>query len=489
MSKFDADMMKSADELFAEARKKAKQKISLGHDYIYDYHPIGVPWIAKWKVVEDLKIPTMCTNGKVLKYNPEFTNRLTLNAVKWVVLHEAMHLMLGHHVRIGDRNHLGWNAATDLAINSLLKEYAARLGVYQELVNEIKVLMPREGEFAKLPHMRSGEWYYRQLEKDAYNEPPPPPGDEGRPCDEGQPGEGEGQPSDGKGDGEGEGKGEGQPGEGESPGTGTQGEGSEGESVAQEADGKSSTERYKDAIGEHTVIGEVEPSATIDEKGMDYAEAEYEETATEAVVLMKSQGKGAGYGVEFIEEMITKKALNNWAKLREYIHKLCFGGLNYKRPHRRRSLHDIIFPSRKSKGKSKGAVITDTSGSMGRNECDEAIVQISAVLEEWPKTEITLVQCDVQIHDSGTKEFTSADMPLRIPRNWHGRGGTNMQPAIDWLTERKTEFDWAIFVTDMGFSYNSMTESGIPTIFVGVNAGSDIHLPQRSYSYMPVIVD
>ena len=150
---------------------------------------------------------------------------------------------------------------------------------------------------------------------------------------------------------------------------------------------------------------------------------------------------------------------------------------------------DIIFPSRKSKGKSKGAVITDTSGSMGRNECDEAIVQISAVLEEWPKTEITLVQCDVQIHDSGTKEFTSADMPLRIPRNWHGRGGTNMQPAIDWLTERKTEFDWAIFVTDMGFSYNSMTESGIPTIFVGVNAGSDIHLPQRSYSYMPVIVD
>jgi predicted metal-dependent peptidase len=73
---------------------------------------------------------------------------------------------------------------------------------------------------------------------------------------------------------------------------------------------------------------------------------------------------------------------------------------------------------------------------MGRNECDEAIVQISAVLEEWPKTEITLVQCDVQIHESGTKEFTSADMPLRIPRNWHGRGGTNMQPAIDWLFAR-----------------------------------------------------
>lgn len=481
--KFDADMMKSADELFAEVKQKAKQKINLGHEYIYDCHPIGVPWIAKWKVVEDLKVTTMCTDGRVLKYNPEFTNRLTLNAVKWVVLHEAMHLMLGHHIRMGDRNHLAWNAATDLAINSLLKEYAMRLGVYQELVNDIKILMPREGDFAKLPHLRSGEWYYRQLEKDAYeNEdpPPPPPPPGGRPCEEGDPGEGEGQP----------GEGEGQPGEGEGPGSETQGESSGGEGVTQGTQEiKSTTERYEEVIGENTVIGEVESSATIDEKGMDYAEAEYEETATEAVVLMKSQGKGAGYGVEFIEEMITKKALNNWAKLREYIHRLCFGGINYRRPHRRRSEGDIIFPSRKSKGKSKGAVITDTSGSMGRNECDEAIVQISAVLEEWPKTEITLVQCDVQIHEAGTKEFTSADMPLRIPRNWHGRGGTNMQPAIDWLTERKTEFDWAIFVTDMGFSYNSMTESGIPTIFVGVNAGSDIHLPQRTYSYMPVIVE
>ena len=126
---------------------------------------------------------------------------------------------------------------------------------------------------------------------------------------------------------------------------------------------------------------------------------------------------------------------------------------------------------------------------MGHRECDEAIVQISKVLEEWPKAEITMVQCDATIHERGIRDYNYNDLPLTVPREWLGRGGTDMQPAVNWLKERKHDYDWAIFVTDMGFCYDNMTESGVPTIFVGVNARDDIVLPQRTYGYIPVIVE
>jgi hypothetical protein len=57
------------------------------------------------------------------------------------------------------------------------------------------------------------------------------------------------------------------------------------------------------------------------------------------------------------------------------------------------------------------------------------------------------------------------------------------------LAKRRHEFDWAIFITDMGFSWGALTESGVPTFFVGVNASHDIVMPQRSYDYIPVIVE
>jgi predicted metal-dependent peptidase len=120
---------------------------------------------------------------------------------------------------------------------------------------------------------------------------------------------------------------------------------------------------------------------------------------------------------------------------------------------------------------------------------DEAFVQLSGLLREWPKAVVTMIQCDSIIHDRAVKTYDYNDLPLRIPREWLGRGGTEMQPGVDWLAKRRHEFDWAIFITDMGFSWGALTESGVPTFFVGVNASHDIVMPQRSYDYIPVIVE
>ena len=126
---------------------------------------------------------------------------------------------------------------------------------------------------------------------------------------------------------------------------------------------------------------------------------------------------------------------------------------------------------------------------MGLHERDEAFVQMSELLREFPKVEVTMLQVDAVIHEKGIRQFTYNDLPLRIPREWFGNGGTDMQPAVDWVKERKNEFDVVVFITDMEFDYEALTESGVPTYFVGVNANPNIVLPQKSYHYIPVVVE
>jgi predicted metal-dependent peptidase len=467
--------------------KDASMKMRFGSDYIYDDHPIGVPFIAQVAIIPDNKCPSMCVNGKELRYNPEFTDSISVNAVKWIVLHEMMHLLLGHHVRRGERNPKGWNIAGDLAINQLISDYAVKLDVYDELFKELQCLLPRNGNYSHLKMGESADYYYNKLEQEALDDladerdsdKSDQPDDQG---DQGDSGEETGEEtgdtgSSGDTDSD-------QPGDDADSDTGKPSD----SKTEDYSNGKSLSEAFDDQLGDHKVIGEVDDTPLLDEEGKDVAEEQYEATATQAVVLMKEHGKGAGYGIAMIEDMITKKATNDWRKLREMITKTTLGGINYKRPHRRRNVKHSFIPANRSRGKTKGVLVVDTSGSMGTHEMDEAFVQMSQLFREWPKAEVTMVQCDAVIHDKGIKDYTYNDLPIRIPREWYGNGGTEMQPGIDWIKERRNEYDWAIFVTDMGFSYDSLTESGVPTFFVGVNASPDITLPQKSFSYIPVVV-
>ena len=476
------EVQKDADEVLANARKK----IRFGSDYIYDDHPIGVPFIAQVRIVADPGCRSMCVNGKELRYNPEFTNKLSVNGVKWVVLHEMMHLVLGHHVRMGNRNHKGWNIAGDLSINYLLVDYAIKLDVYDEIFNKFKCLLPRHGNYAHIPEGESAEYNYRLLEQDALDKleedrggnESGSEGDESQ--DQGGNGDQDGEQSSQPGDQPGD---QGEQGDQQGEGTDT------GEGGEDYGSGKSLTEAFDDQLGDQTVVGEVDESPVIDEEGIDVAEEQYEATATQAIVLMKEQGRGAGHGVSMIEDLITKKAVNDWRKLREQFNKICYGGVNYKRPHRRRRVEHSFVPANRSKGKGRAVIPVDTSGSMGLHERDEAFVQMSELLREFPKVEVTMLQVDAVIHEKGIRQFTYNDLPLRIPREWFGNGGTDMQPAVDWVKERKNEFDVVVFITDMEFDYEALTESGVPTYFVGVNANPNIVLPQKSYHYIPVVVE
>lgn len=72
--------------------------------------------IHKW----DDTIPTAATNGKYIKFNPDFFLSLTPDERLFLVLHETLHVAFMHMARLHTYNPLKWNYAADYVINDLL---------------------------------------------------------------------------------------------------------------------------------------------------------------------------------------------------------------------------------------------------------------------------------------------------------------------------------------------------------------------------------
>lgn len=71
----------------------------------------------------DSTIPTACTNGSDLRFNPEWFMELTKEECAGVLVHEAFHVVFQHMLRVHDRDFGVWNQACDHVINlMLLKE-------------------------------------------------------------------------------------------------------------------------------------------------------------------------------------------------------------------------------------------------------------------------------------------------------------------------------------------------------------------------------
>lgn len=106
------------------------------------------------KPVEDGSIKTLATNGKCIKYNPEFLMSMPHELRKSAVAHEVMHCVLDHMARTGGRDKNRANKAADYVTNEILKEAGFRIGdnwlcdsKYAGMsFNEVYNLLPEEPE-------------------------------------------------------------------------------------------------------------------------------------------------------------------------------------------------------------------------------------------------------------------------------------------------------------------------------------------------------
>lgn len=94
---------------------KAKTNLVLEHPFVGSI-ALGLPYYI------DQSIPTAATNGKCIKFNPDFVDQLTDEELKFLVAHECFHPMFEHNFRRGERDPRKWNQAGDYIINKHLTD-------------------------------------------------------------------------------------------------------------------------------------------------------------------------------------------------------------------------------------------------------------------------------------------------------------------------------------------------------------------------------
>jgi len=90
-------------------------------------HPFFASLLLQMPRIEDPSVETACTNGVVIRYNPDFITSLKLTEVAGLLVHEVMHPALGHLERLPAN--VEGNIAGDYAINNFLDNYNRSSGV------------------------------------------------------------------------------------------------------------------------------------------------------------------------------------------------------------------------------------------------------------------------------------------------------------------------------------------------------------------------
>lgn len=77
--------------------------------------------VANVDYKENKNVPTAGTDGKVIYYNPEFLEKLSVEEQTFIFAHEICHIAFNHILRSEGKDPNLWNIATDAVINAFLK--------------------------------------------------------------------------------------------------------------------------------------------------------------------------------------------------------------------------------------------------------------------------------------------------------------------------------------------------------------------------------
>jgi len=102
---------------------KAKAKLILEHPY-FGTVASALP------LEKNNDILTFTSDGLKMHYNSEYLDKISLEEVEFVMANGAMHTVLKHHERLGERTKWLWQTATDYVVNAMLVKNGMHLPEY-----------------------------------------------------------------------------------------------------------------------------------------------------------------------------------------------------------------------------------------------------------------------------------------------------------------------------------------------------------------------
>lgn len=285
------------------------------------------------ELVEDGKVETIVTNGRHLRFNPEWADALPMPNLEAVVAHQVMHCAFGHIFRREGRDAKLWDDACDHVVNHELA--ACQFDLPQgSLMNPQFKGMTAEAVYSVL----------HQKEE---------PGDD-------QPGAG----------------GQSQPGSGRAGGT----------DPGQPSPGESATGRIEDAVDEEGDPADAAEAAQ--------QEADWQTAVAQAAQVSRASGRLPGAIERAMESLLAPRV--DWREaLMRYFKAKAKEDYNWSRPNRR--YLPIYLPSLDSQRIGPVAVAIDMSGSITQKMIDQFVSELLEIRDEVKPEEIVVMAFDTRV--------------------------------------------------------------------------------------------
>lgn len=352
--------------------------------------------VLRLKMVPDATIPTACTDGFTIRYNPEFINNLSLKKIEGVCCHEVLHCACGHIWREKDLpfpslpkntpkdlspaeieklkivlRHDKANIAMDYAINPIIIDSGLELPDNVLLDNKYKG-MSMEEIYVKLPDPKVT---FGKVSM-------------------GGPGQ------DGKGD------------------------------------GRSMTVGGKPRCGDVETGGN--GSQDVEQQN------EWQVAVAQAAQAARMQGKLPAHMEKFLGDL--QKPRVDWkALLRRFVQDQAKNDYNWRQPNRRFLAAGLYLPRLYSEELGSIVVAQDTSGSMWSDrDLRLCASELRAIIEDCQPSRTVLYYADAKVADS--RVFERGEPFEFAPK---GGGGTSFVPVFDAVAESGDEPLCLIYFTDL----------------------------------------
>jgi predicted metal-dependent peptidase len=415
------------------AQEKQAHRLSVAKSECYGFSIASAAILAPVPIVIDDRQPTACTDGKKIYFSSVFAEKLNPLELAGTIIHEALHIMLMHSLRMLMLMERGFtaheiNVAADYIINGKIK----RMKGYGS-----SFLLP-EGALFHDVFSSSDEYSLEYVCEELRKNPPPQP--------QGQP-----QPQNG--------------------GEGGQ-EGGTDPSEPQEGQGQGQQDENAPPVSAGTGPGDIIPMPDVDAtdpRQVQEAVNEIRDRITRAQIAEKATGSGSVSGVTTVDNSDLVSKTVPLQTIKKFIRDHVKSGRTWKRPNRRFVSQKIYMPARDRKP-NKLYCCVDTSGSVGMFESQ----QFRDNLVSWSALggidKLMMSYVDSVLHknkDTPWFEVTTncgrdaKDMVLEF----YGGGGTSFDPIFEHIADSNEQIPGLIYFTD-GYGRVSAPKPPFPVLWV-----------------------
>lgn len=340
----------------------------------------------------DDNVPTAYTNGRDEVYGRKFVDKLPLEQLGFVVLHESMHKLL--------RQLTMWKKLfeQDQNLANRAADYVVNLMLHKRDPNEQIIAMPRmpDGKYMGCLDMRFDGMNTKQVFDILKQE---------QQQQQKGGGAGQGQPGGGQGSGQGQGEG----------------------------------------FDEHDWGG----AEAMSDKEKDELAKEVDRAMRQGqITAAKLAGKGGGNMSRELADLLNPKV--NWRELlKEFVTATCKGRdfSSWRRPSRRFLAEDMYLPSLVGEKVEHIVVGVDTSGSIGGKEIAQFLGEVKEIAEGVAPDKLDLIYWDARVASHEVYDSSNLDSMISTTKP-KGGGGTDPRCVSDYLDKQGIKPQCVIMLTD-----------------------------------------